>query len=170
MTLLSRKADYALLILSRLHQYPEGCNARAIAEKFGLSRPFVANILKELHGKGFVASHRGVKGGYTLARPANTISLAELLETIEDGFRLTMCNTANDHADGCSLSGVCTVKEPMAEVHRRLIEVLRNVSLAEVFGTHLARPTPLTHLPVLGTGCCSGAGHAEHTQEPTQSW
>ena len=93
MTLLSRKADYALLILSYLHTQAGG-TARAIAEQFGLSRPFVANILKELCQKGFVASHRGVKGGYVLARPAETITLAELLETIDEGFRLTVCNHA----------------------------------------------------------------------------
>lgn len=156
MTLLSRKADYALLILSHLHARPRGGNARTIAEAFGLSRPFVANILKELCQKGFVVSHRGVKGGYELARPASSISLAELLETVEDGFRLTICNPAS-HAghDGCSLSPVCTVKEPMAEVHRRLIEVLRGVSLAELFDKSGLRPTPLTALPVLSAGCCS---------------
>src|SRR5437899_12970754 len=92
MTLLSRKADYALLILSHLHQNREGGNARAIAAKFGISRAFVANILKELCQKGFVDSHRGVKGGYALARPADSITLAELLESIDDGFRWTMCS------------------------------------------------------------------------------
>ena len=70
MTLLSRKADYALLILSHLHRRPEGATARAIADKFELSRAFVANILKELCNKGFVVSHRGVKGGYSLGRDA----------------------------------------------------------------------------------------------------
>ena len=54
MTLLSRKADYAMLIVSYLHARPEGGNARAIAERFGLSRPFVANILKELCHRGYV--------------------------------------------------------------------------------------------------------------------
>jgi Rrf2 family protein len=165
-TLLSRKADYALLILSHLHARPGGGNARTIAEKFGLSRPFVANILKELCQKGFVVSHRGVKGGYKLARPASSISLAELLETVEDGFRLTVCNPAA-HAgnDGCSLSPICTVKEPMAEVYRRLIDVLRGVSLAELFDKNGLRPSPLTALPVLGaSGCCS-AGH--HVVEPS---
>src|SRR5262245_47070916 len=44
MTLFSRKADYALLILSYLFRRPEGGNARAIAEQYGLSRAFVANI------------------------------------------------------------------------------------------------------------------------------
>ena len=44
MTFLSRKADYALLILSQLSQSAEGLSARAIAEKYELSRAFVANI------------------------------------------------------------------------------------------------------------------------------
>lgn len=165
MTLLSRKADYALLIISYLHEKSGGGNARAIAEKFGLSRAFVANILKELCQKGFVVSHRGVKGGYALARPADTVSLAELLETIEDGFRLTACNPGVDgHDDGCSLTTVCTVKGPMAEVHRRLIEVLRDVSLAELFGAAPLKPGRYPVLPVLAGGCCSTK---THTVEPT---
>jgi Rrf2 family transcriptional regulator, cysteine metabolism repressor len=149
MTLLSRKADYALLILSYLHQKPG--TARAVADKFGISPSFVANILKELCRNGFVASHRGVKGGYTLARSADTITLAELLETIEDGVRLTMCNPgAHDH-ECCALEGVCTVKGPIAAVHLRLIEMLRGVTLAELFDPNgiMAQPSAMHALPLL---------------------
>ena len=92
MTLLSRKADYALLILSYLHQHEPGATARAIAEQFGLSRPFVANILKELCHKGFVASHRGVKGGYALARAGRHDQPRRVARSHRGGFRLTMCN------------------------------------------------------------------------------
>jgi Rrf2 family cysteine metabolism transcriptional repressor len=156
MTLLSRKADYALLILSYLHHKAGGGNAREIAEKFGLSRPFVANILKELCQKGFVASHRGVKGGYALQRPASSVNLGELLDSIEDGFRLTVCNS-DDHAHegDCAVSALCTLKRPMAEVHRRLMEVLRNVKLDELFGNTLVSPEPLLH--ALSTACCVNA-------------
>ena len=159
MTLLSRKADYALLILSYLHDKPVGGTARAIAEQFGISRAFIANILKELCQKGFVVSHRGVKGGYSLARPAASISLAELLETIEEGFRLTMCSP-DSHGmedDGCCLTAVCTVKGTMAEVHKRLFEVLRGVSLAQLFDPTFPRPHGL---PVIGESCCSNKTHA----------
>ncbi|AMV26046.1 HTH-type transcriptional regulator IscR [Gemmata sp. SH-PL17] len=161
MTLMSRKADYALLILSFLYQRKEGGTARAIAEQFGLSRPFVANILKELCQNGFVASHRGVKGGYALARDAATTSLAELLETVEDGFQLTVCNhTADAGADACSHASSCTVKGPMAEVHQRLMGVLRGVMLTELFDPK-AKPSALHSLPLLATtGCCS-AGAVE---------
>ncbi len=154
MTLLSRKADYALLILSYLHE--KTGTARAIAEKFALSRPFVANILKELNHHGFVESHRGVKGGYTLARSADAITLAELLESIEDGFRLTMCNSSPDqlthqHAS-CEHAGTCTLKGPIAAVHHRLLEVLRGVTLAELFDSRglFSQPAALIHaLPLL---------------------
>src|SRR3954466_14802573 len=104
MTLLSRKADYALLILSYLNERSVGGTARAIAQQFGLSRAFVANILKELCQKGFVASHRGVKGGYVLTCDTTTVTLAGLLETVEEGFRLAVCNPAEHAGDGtCTL-------------------------------------------------------------------
>lgn len=162
MTLLSRKADYALLILSYLHQNKTGGTARAIAEQFDLSRPFVANILKELCNKGFVTSHRGVKGGYALGRDAATTSLAELLEAVEEGFRLTVCNHTPDapHHDACAHAGSCTVKGPMADVHARLIGVLRGVTLAELFDPK-AKPSALLALPVLApTGGCGSSVEA----------
>jgi Rrf2 family protein len=162
-TLLSRKADYALLILSYLYQNKTGGTARAIHEQFGLSRPFVANILKELCQKKFVVSHRGVKGGYALARDAGTISLAELLEAMEEGFRLTVCNHAVDAAhaeDSCSHASSCTVKGPMAEVHQRLMGVLRGVTLAEVFDPK-AKPSALHALPLLATSGCRSSGAVE---------
>lgn len=147
MTLLSRKADYALLILQYLHTHPNG-NARVVAETFGLSRPFVANILKELGAKGFVTSTRGVKGGYTLARASATITLAELLEAVEEGFKLTVCN---DHspAGACDVEHVCPVKRPMTEIHARLMDVLRAVTLADVFAPAPAVPPALATLGII---------------------
>ena len=139
MTLLSRKTDYALLILSYLHQHAEGGCAREIAERYGLSRAFVANILKDMCHKGFVVSHRGVKGGYVLARPLGRINLAELLQALEDRFQLTSCTGRHDavSTDGCSLEPVCPIKGPMAEVHARMMEMFAKVSLADLLRPHL---------------------------------
>ena len=150
MTLLSRKSDYALLILSFLHSHRDGGCARTIAEHFGLSRAFVANILKELCQKGFVVSHRGVKGGYVLQRPADEITLSELLDSLEDGFRLASCNGIPhaDNGEDCSMMHTCPIRRPIGELHRRILETLRAVSLLEIF-----EPTNLitTFQPVLPT-------------------
>ena len=142
MTLLSRKADYALLILQYLHVHGSG-NAREIHEKFQLSKAFVANILKELVKAGFVNSTRGVKGGYVLARASATVTLAELIEKLEDGFKLTVCNEHGE-AGNCDVAALCPVKVPMTEIHRRIMDMLRGVTLADVFAPPPASPpTPL---------------------------
>ena len=146
MTLLSRKADYALLILSFLHTQGSG-NAREIAAKFNLSRAFIANILKELGHKGFVSSTRGVKGGYVLQRASATITLAELLEAVEDGFQLTLCNEHVGEAT-CDVEHVCPVKTPMLEIQRRIMALLRGVTLADIFAP-ITGQTVLTTLGVI---------------------
>ena len=151
MTLLSRKTDYALLILSYLHHHEDGGCARTIAGHYDLSRGFIANILKELCQKGFVISQRGVKGGYLLQRPVAQISLAKLLQSLEEGFRLTNC-TAHDaqtHGEECSLTACCPIKGPITELHKRIMDVLENVSLEEIL--HPASSSMTTFQSVLAT-------------------
>lgn len=149
MTLLSRKVDYALLILS--HLYRQAGTARSIAERFGLSRSFTANILKELVHHGFVASQRGVRGGYALARPAREITLAELIEALEDGWRLTLCSGTTEPAACCEFTHCCSLQGPLTEVHQRLLDVLRGVTLADLFEGHgcTVNVVPARSLPLL---------------------
>jgi Rrf2 family protein len=132
MALLSRKVDYALLILSYLHHRPEGGCARAIAGRFALSPAFTANILKLLCRHGFVRSQRGAHGGYVLARPAAAICLCELVESIDGPFHLAECRQGLGEGN-CEHAEVCPVRGAIAEVDRRLREVLRAVTLAELF-------------------------------------
>ncbi len=131
MTFLSRKVDYSLLIMSILHRRGSGASAREIAESFALSRPFVANILKRLCATGLVQSHRGVRGGYVLGRPAHQINLSQLMDALEDPFHLTECTT--NHAVPCSLSGICPVKGAIGKVHKRISDILGCTTLDTLF-------------------------------------
>ncbi|MGL6072705.1 MAG: RrF2 family transcriptional regulator [Fimbriiglobus sp.] len=142
MALLSRKADYALLILSHLHQQQRAGNARTISDQFGLSRPFTANILKELCRKGYVSSQRGVKGGYTLLPHTHSVNLAELLSSIDEGLELTVCTSGKDAPSSCTLETVCPVRSPLEEIHRRIAQVFQNVTLEELFQSNL-KPMPM---------------------------
>ena len=137
MALLSRKVDYALLILSYLHHRAEGGCARQIAERFNLKRAFAANVLKLLCRQGLVRSQRGIKGGYVLARPAEQIALCELLDLLGEPFQLAECNPRGG-AGACGLEAVCPVKGAIAELDRRLRGVLQSVSLADLVGPAVA--------------------------------
>src|SRR5262245_55144407 len=155
MTLLNRKTDYALLILWFLDQRPQGGSAREIAARFGLSRAFVANILKELCQRGFVTSHRGVKGGYVLLRPADEVNLVELIEALEEPVRTAVCTGSHPPGDGCTLMAVCPVKWAIAAVHQRIFDVLRTVTLAELFRSAPPGPVPPVLIPseVIAAAC-----------------
>jgi len=147
-TLVSKKTDYALLILAHLADRAGGDSAREIADRYGLSKAFLANIMKELCQKGFLTSHRGVKGGYSLSRPADRISLAELLEALEDGWKLTTCTGQQDHDEhDCTVHNMCPIRGPLNEIHRAIVGVLRNVTLADVL--RKAAPAATTFQPVL---------------------
>ena len=133
MVLLNRKIDYALLILCYLHHKAMGACAREIAAHFDISRPFVANILKDLCHKGFVASHRGVKGGYVLLPTTADLTLADLLDSLDDEkVRLAECNQDRPQ-ECCSLADTCPIRGPIEEVHARIRGVLENVKLVELF-------------------------------------
>jgi Rrf2 family protein len=131
MALLSRKVDYALVILSYLHHCPEGGCARRIAERFHLKPAFAANVLKLLCRQGLVRSQRGIKGGYVLARPAQQIALGDLLDQLGEPFHLAECNESADES-GCGIEVVCPVRFAVAELDRRLRDVLQSVSLADL--------------------------------------
>jgi len=152
MTFLSRKVDYALLILSYLHQHSAGASAHKIAAHYGLGRPFVANILKVLCQQGFVESHRGVNGGYVLRRPADEIRLAEVMDALDESFRLTACNSHGGGDSPCGVEALCPVRHALAEVHDRIRELLRGVTLAQLF----TRPEATTHLGLTLNGLPQG--------------
>lgn len=143
MALLSRKVDYALLVLSYLHHRAAGGCAREIAERFGLKKAFAANVLKVLCQRGLVRSERGARGGYLLARPAGQIRLSELLDLLGEPFHLADCRQADAEGGGCGLNAVCPVREAILEVDRRIGDVLATVTLADLFRTPPAQaPQP----------------------------
>ncbi len=158
MALLSRKVDYALLILSHLHQNGESSSARAIAEQFELSRAFVANILKQLCSADFLTSERGTKGGYSLARSADSIHLLAVMEALDDPFFLEECcqegstdvPVESNPTAGCAIFRSCPIRGPIQHIHNKLLAVLQNVTVAE-----LANQPEQTEVPViLGTSLC----------------
>ena len=95
-----------------------------------------------------------MKGGYVLQRASATITLAELLEALEDGFQLTLCKEHVGEAT-CVVEHVCPVKTPMLEIQRRITALLRGVTLADIFA-------PTTGHSVLTTLGVIARPHPEH--------
>jgi len=84
---ISVKGDYALLaILDLAMQKPgEPVKIAAIARRQNIPQKFLELILSGLKQGGFVESRRGAEGGYLLARPAERITVGEVLRYMEGG-------------------------------------------------------------------------------------
>src|SRR5271165_4025777 len=93
MIILSKLADYGVIVATHLAAFPERqLNAAAVAEDVRLPRATVAKILKALAHAGLVAATRGATGGYRLARDPRSISVAEVVAAIDGDIGLTQCS------------------------------------------------------------------------------
>ena len=153
---LSKKADYALMAMKHLAaETPDGtASAREIAERYDIPLELLAKVLQRLARGGFLVSHKGIRGGYYLARPANAISVLDLIQAIDGPLTITACSSANERCDQFSK---CNVRDPLWRIKDRIVSVLRMVSLSEI--THddevglpltVRRGEPGTRTPVEG--------------------
>ena len=135
MLALTKKTDYALIALTHLARRATGVvSARAIAQARGVPLPILTNILKGLAQADVVHSERGASGGYTLARPPETITLYDLICATEGPFQLVQCIHAEDHSpkEPCDLEQDCPIRPSAYRIHRYFKEFLEGVTLAEL--------------------------------------
>ena len=125
---LSKLADYAVAVLVRLSR-AEGCQTSpGIAAVTGLPEPTVAKVLKALAGGGLVASQRGARGGYRLARPLPAISVADVIRAIDGPIHLTAC--VDGHHAGCEAEHSCPCHGQWDPVNEAVLQALSGISLA----------------------------------------
>lgn len=134
---LSKRADYALLALSHLAvtqaAAPERLvNTKEIAEQYEIPVELLAKLLQTLAKNGLVASHPGPTGGYKLLRSPAAISIGEVLTVIDGPLSILQCS--NGHGDSCKQFSHCTIRDPLAEIERRVKNLLLDITLEDVSG------------------------------------
>ena len=82
---MSAKAEYAVRAMTQLASVPSGLLVKTddLAKAQGIPSQFLVDILSDLRADRLVRSHRGREGGYALARPAEDISVADVLRCID---------------------------------------------------------------------------------------
>jgi len=130
---MTKQADYGFVLLSRLAGEPgRVANAPDLAGETRLPLPMVSKILKLLARGEVVRSHRGVKGGYSLARPAEEISAAEIVRALEGPVALTVCIEGSPGE--CELEPFCQVRGHWQQINVAIESALERISLAELAG------------------------------------
>jgi FeS assembly SUF system regulator len=127
----TKLTDYAIVMMTFFANGGESThNARDIANVVRLPLPVVSKILKLLAREGLLLSHRGIKGGYGLARPPKEITIAAIIRALEGPIAVTECS---DIIKGeCDLETGCPVRTNWHLINRAIFEALERITLAQM--------------------------------------
>ena len=100
-----------------------------IANEFAISRHHLTKIVRDLAHAGYVTTRRGAAGGFRLARPADKITLGDIVRTLESGQALVEC-FRQDGGD-CVLMPRCRLKRRLAVAREAFLGSLDATTLAE---------------------------------------
>ncbi len=136
---LNKLTDYGIVLMTYVakSQQPSLHTAKELAAGTKLAPATVGKIVRELVEHRLLLSHRGVKGGYTLGRPAEKISIADIIEVLEGPVGFTECYST---PGCCELEPSCTVRSNSQVISRALRRTLEQIRLSD-----LIRPLRLQH-------------------------
>jgi len=122
--------DYGLRALMRLAGEPDRMfTTEEIANEFAISRNHLIKVVRELAEAGFVATQRGSRGGFRLARPAEAISIGEVVRRLEARHAIVECFRTD--GGNCVLTPRCRLKGRLKHASEAFLKDLDRTSLAD---------------------------------------
>lgn len=133
----SKRTDYGLMALAYLagQAAGEATTAKSIANEYGIPSELLAKTMQQLARSGLVESRNGPKGGYVLSRQPESITIADVIQTIEGP--IVMANCQLGAATVCDQYLKCPIFQPMERVQQKVVELLRSMTLLDMTGAHL---------------------------------
>lgn len=142
---ISRMNDYAIVLLTAMVRADTAqYTARALADHTGLALPTVGKLLKTLSAGGLLLSQQGRNGGYRLARRADEISLADIIEAVDGPIAMTECFTV-DHE--CDREAYCGLRPHWKAINQGVRQLLNGISLAALIEPAPQLPVWFDHRP-----------------------
>ena len=128
---ITRQTEYAIRGLMELAAKNDESPVRlkALAESCEVSEAFLAKIFQLLSQNGIVKSHRGVKGGFSLGRDLQDITMLEVVDLCEGGIVLNHCLRK---VDPCVRANKCKMSKVWAQAQNALDKALRSTTLADL--------------------------------------
>jgi len=124
--------DYSLRVLVYLGLKTDALvTIGEIAESYGISRNHLVKVVHNLSLNGYVDAMRGKGGGLRLARPSEQINIGDVIRHTEPNFNLVQCFDNNDPG-GCPINPMCKLKVGLRNAHQAFMDVLDEITLADV--------------------------------------
>lgn len=128
LTTKGRYAVTAMLDLALQGQTAGSVTLAAIAERQGISLPYLEQLFAKLRRVGLVTSVRGPGGGYRLARAPTAISVADILVAIDENIDATRCGGQRN----CDGDETCLTHQLWEELSAEIYRFLQGTTLADL--------------------------------------
>lgn len=144
--LIPMKVDYGVRTLVFLAQRTTRryVPASEIARSQHIPEPYLLRVCSELQKAGLIESRRGPSGGHKLARPADKITVADVVTSLDQSLAPTDCV---EEPEECRLSGACSQREMWVDVERMLVDHLTGVQVSELAQKQTSLVTKIDPLP-----------------------
>ncbi len=128
---LTRQSSYAIRTLMYCAVNAPGLSRIAeVGKAYGISELFLFKLIKPLVENGLLETVRGRHGGIRLGRPANEISLLDVVKLTEESFALAECFEDGDV--NCPLSAACDLNAALREALGAFFQVLDGYTIADL--------------------------------------
>lgn len=127
----SRKIDYGLLFMTELAKSALGepLSLRSIAQTHGVSFFFLQKIALDLRKAGLIESGRGKMGGYSLAKPAEQITVQEMVEALEGPLAIMPCFN-HESGETCAREKQCQIRSGLDLINQIIIDTFAHTTLS----------------------------------------
>ncbi len=151
---LSMRTDYALRALFTLVEHYGGqpIPIAELARRNDVPKKFLEHIMLDLKERGWVASTAGKRGGYTLAKSPERITMGEVVRHFDGYLAPIGCVSVTDYKR-CTQEPVCRFRRVMLEARNMVARLMDEASLADVM-----RGRPVSDREVASTEGLNGEG------------
>ncbi len=106
--------------------------ARDISNFYDIPFELVAKVLQQLVKKNLISSCQGVRGGYSLVKSPEHISLMEIISAIEDNYQITNCMNEKSSQKDCNHFNCCMIRDPLIKVQLEIDKVFQNMKINQI--------------------------------------
>ena len=128
---LSTKGRYGLRALIDLALYSENetVSIQSIARRQNISDSYLEQLMRKLRSAGLIVSVRGAQDGYKLARPANEISVGDVLRALEGSLEAVTCGGEDNSCQGADL---CVTKFVWERINSSIRDTVDSIKLSQL--------------------------------------
>lgn len=127
---IAKSVEYAFLGLKYIAENSDErvISTAEISDKLDIPYPLLAKIMQKLVRNGVIVSVQGTKGGYSLNRSPEQITLASVVNAMNQEVQMADCLTSS----GCKRSGECCLQSPLTKIQNKINELFAETTLKEI--------------------------------------